>query len=280
VIEACPRCRADGWDGRTYCLTCGLRAAGVQPESPLARTGEKVEETWLRRPESQAIGEQFEESDRWSLYAEAEPSPTLPPGAYVDSDRNPYPTLAVVVGCSILGGSGWDLRANERCSLMFCPDRLEVVAESGEADNELAEIPYKEIEKLDVDGPGHVRTGGGFIGGGFGAPGAALGILEASVLNALTTRHKIVSVLSVQGAQGELFILHEGTTPKDLRIKLSPVFTLLRAGRRDASRPAHSAATLADEIGAQIRSLASLRDEGLLTDEEFEAKKTELLGRL
>jgi Short C-terminal domain len=30
----------------------------------------------------------------------------------------------------------------------------------------------------------------------------------------------------------------------------------------------------------QIRRLAELRDSGALTDEEFEAKKTELLGRI
>jgi uncharacterized membrane protein YeaQ/YmgE (transglycosylase-associated protein family) len=35
-----------------------------------------------------------------------------------------------------------------------------------------------------------------------------------------------------------------------------------------------------DQVTEQIRKLADLRDEGVLTDEEFEAKKKELLGRL
>jgi uncharacterized membrane protein YeaQ/YmgE (transglycosylase-associated protein family) len=35
-----------------------------------------------------------------------------------------------------------------------------------------------------------------------------------------------------------------------------------------------------DEVYAEIRKLSELRDEGALTDEEFQAKKTELLDRL
>ena len=40
------------------------------------------------------------------------------------------------------------------------------------------------------------------------------------------------------------------------------------------------AATTATEIAAAIETLAALRDKGFLTDEEFTAKKTELLARL
>ena len=46
--------------------------------------------------------------------------------------------------------------------------------------------------------------------------------------------------------------------------------------RRDAP-PAPSIAPTED-VADQIRRFASLRDEGLLTPEEFEAKKTQLLG--
>lgn len=42
-----------------------------------------------------------------------------------------------------------------------------------------------------------VRSGGGFFGGGFGMQGAAEGMLEASVLNALTTRHREYTLLTV-----------------------------------------------------------------------------------
>jgi uncharacterized membrane protein YeaQ/YmgE (transglycosylase-associated protein family) len=43
----------------------------------------------------------------------------------------------------------------------------------------------------------------------------------------------------------------------------------------------HAAQTqTSDDVTEQIRKLAELRDEGALTNEEFEAKKAELLGRL
>ena len=54
------------------------------------------------------------------------------------------------------------------------------------------------------------------------------------------------------------------------------------AARRHAAASRHAAggAGTASEIGAAIETLAALRDKGLLTDDEFTAKKTELLARL
>jgi len=46
------------------------------------------------------------------------------------------------------------------------------------------------------------------------------------------------------------------------------------------SQPAHSTAAPADDPLAQIERLAELRDKGVISDEEFNAKKTELMGRL
>jgi|SRR5580765_966486 uncharacterized membrane protein YeaQ/YmgE (transglycosylase-associated protein family) len=50
----------------------------------------------------------------------------------------------------------------------------------------------------------------------------------------------------------------------------------------EALRQQQSAAQIQrqDEIHAQIRKLSDLRDDGALTDEEFEAKKRELLDRI
>jgi hypothetical protein len=50
----------------------------------------------------------------------------------------------------------------------------------------------------------------------------------------------------------------------------------------DASAPAPTAdsATETPDIPEQIKQLGELRDSGLLTDAEFEAKKAELLDRM
>lgn len=47
-----------------------------------------------------------------------------------------------------------------------------------------------------------------------------------------------------------------------------------------SARAAGASAPAAPDIAEQIRKLGELRDQKLLTDEEFEAKKAELLGRL
>jgi hypothetical protein len=58
-----------------------------------------------------------------------------------------------------------------------------------------------------------------------------------------------------------------------------PAVQAQTASPAEAPIPAGGAST-ASEIGAAIETLAGLRDKGLLTAEEFSAKKSELLGRL
>jgi hypothetical protein len=48
----------------------------------------------------------------------------------------------------------------------------------------------------------------------------------------------------------------------------------------DPPSPAAIMAEITDSIIDQIRKRAELHEEGILTDEEFSAKKTELLSRL
>lgn len=47
------------------------------------------------------------------------------------------------------------------------------------------------------------------------------------------------------------------------------------AAQQAAPAPAESAA---DDLTAQLEALAKLRDQGILTDEEFAAKKAQILG--
>jgi hypothetical protein len=44
--------------------------------------------------------------------------------------------------------------------------------------------------------------------------------------------------------------------------------------------PPTAAASVVNDPVEQIRKLAELRDQGLLSEEEFQAKRTELLGRI
>jgi hypothetical protein len=62
------------------------------------------------------------------------------------------------------------------------------------------------------------------IGGGFGVQGALTGIAIAGLLNALTTRSEILTIVHVELVAGEFFALYGGAEPHALRISLSPAF--------------------------------------------------------
>ena len=193
-------------------------------------------------------------------------------GRQLDADY-----LAYLPAVIFLGGyaQGRELDVGKPYDVRFLESRLAVLP-SGRTDA-LIEVPYSEIEAVDIGGPGLVKSGGGFVGGGFGVTGAVEGLAIAAVLNAMTTRTKVKTVVRIQGTGCELFLLNMKTEPEALRIKLSRSLGAIReaqatrAGtqRHDASRPA----SLVRELG----KLASMLENGLLTREEFELLKTRLI---
>lgn len=66
-----------------------------------------------------------------------------------------------------------------------------------------------------------------------------------------------------------------------LGLLIGCVWALLRAGGFSTKQAQVTAPTITDaNVIEQIRELAALKGEGILTDDEFESKKQELLGRL
>jgi uncharacterized membrane protein YeaQ/YmgE (transglycosylase-associated protein family) len=114
---------------------------------------------------------------------------------------------------------------------------------------------------------------GSFLGGGIAAAfvgtdqssGDVFGILIGSILASI-----VILVLYRRYVQHRPITGPEAQQPPHERPHLG---TLLgrRPGR--AVPPPH------DDVSDQLRRLAELRDEGVLTDEEFEVKKAELLAR-
>jgi hypothetical protein len=77
-------------------------------------------------------------------------------------------------------------------------------------------------------------------------------------------------------AQGSLGPPPEGVVPAPA---YAPPVTLPGTSQTPTSPPAAIAAPESD-IPAQLEKLAALRDSGVITGEEFEAKKAELLSRM
>ena len=134
-------------------------------------------------------------------------------------------------GCIVLGGCGYRLSAGREVVVEFHHDLIAIyidsIALAGPAGADIR-ISYPELVGLQIDGPGSVSRGGGFIGGGFGFEGALEGIAIATVLNALTTRTKIHTFIQIASDSGEIFLHYGGLEPGALRMALSPVFLRLR----------------------------------------------------
>jgi hypothetical protein len=113
--------------------------------------------------------------------------------------------------------------------VLFLEDRL-VVSAHRQA-KVLAEVPYSQVEDVEIGGPGLVKTGGRFVGGGFGVTGAVEGMAIAAVLNTLTTRTSVKTVVRIQGTSCELFLLHTRLTPEQLRIAMSRPLGAIRSAR-------------------------------------------------
>jgi hypothetical protein len=163
-------------------------------------------------------------------------------------------------GCVVLGGCGYKLSAGSEATVDFYPDAIEFNAGSLVSD---ARITYAEIVSVQIDGPGTVSRGGGFIGGGFGFEGALEGIAIAGILNALTTRTKIHTFIQIVSDAGEVFLHYGRLEPGALRIAMSPIFLQLR--RLDHTY-----------IASRVQRLEALRQRDLIDDKELERLTAQL----
>jgi Short C-terminal domain len=138
-------------------------------------------------------------------------------------------------------------------------------------------VRYDTIQDLQVSGS-TVKSNARLFGGGFGVIGAAEGILAATVINTLTQRTKRYAVIRIVTRSAE-YVFSSGTRDGSaLALALTSVQVQIRKAQPAAqavpSAPQPSLGSVADEL----RKLASLRDEGILTQEEFAAAKAKLLG--
>jgi hypothetical protein len=134
-------------------------------------------------------------------------------------------------------------------------------------------VAYSEIEDVEIGGPGMVRSGGGFVGGGFGAVGALEGMAVASVLNALTNKTKITTIIRAQATTSELFLLWDRTNAR------AAPHRVVSASRRDPHHPDAADQKIGPSASpvAELSKLADMLQSGLLTRDEFDQLKTRLL---
>jgi hypothetical protein len=193
-------------------------------------------------------------------------------------------TLANLPQIIFLGGYAPEVELVVKATygLRFLKDRLAVF--SPNSLQQLATVLYRDIEDVEIGGPGVVKSGGGFTGGAVSTPGSVVGAVEsraiAVALNALTTRTKIKTVLRLQASATELFFLNTATEPEQLRIQLSSSLGAIRRSRQAAENSSsHHSPTVAISAVEELTRLASLLDSGLLTRNEFDVLKAQIIAR-
>lgn len=184
-------------------------------------------------------------------------------------------SLACLHQVTLVGGYAEDaaMVIGELYDARFLEDRFAMFA--AYSWEPCAEVPYSQVEHVEIGGPGLVKTGGGFVGGGFGAVGALEGMAIASILNALTTRTSITTIIRIQGTACEFFLLHTRSTPEKLRIEMSRALGAIRTARAGTVQEALPAQPMSPV--QELAKLAEMLQAGLLTREEFDRLKTRLL---
>lgn len=180
-------------------------------------------------------------------------------------------------GCRLITCAGITVTpdASSSWSLAFMEDRVALVPPLATTHDEVIDLGWEGLF-VEVEGAGQVTSGGGFIGGGFGLEGAAVGMLTATALNALTTSSQMDTVLHLQTARAEVYLFYGQLTPVALRRTLSPVFLRLR----QASASSAPASDDGGHVVDRLHKLADLLDRGLIDEGEFVRLKADLVGEV
>jgi RNA polymerase subunit RPABC4/transcription elongation factor Spt4 len=134
-------------------------------------------------------------------------------------------------------------------------------------------VDLESIIAIHVDGEGAFKTGGGWFGGGIGVAGALEGAALASIMNSLTTKVKIDCVFRIQCHDIDITFQILNRTPRQLRIDTTYINLAAQKKKHQVPVKNHTP----HSIASQIKELAELRDLGIITLEEFQNKKTQLL---
>lgn len=172
-----------------------------------------------------------------------------------------------------------------QCAVVF--DEREVVLSTGARGGAVVRIPFADLRGLQVAGRGEVVTvtDPGVVGGGFGTTmgGAAWGALKgaamAAVINDLlsVTRRDIETIVHCTWQGGQITLLNDELHPETLAAILDPVTRRIESSVPGAAHTDAPPDRESRDPAARLRQLASLREEGIISEEDFQAQKARLL---
>lgn len=183
----------------------------------------------------------------------------------------------VVRGIELAAAGGTRIPNGSECLIGFGDSGMKVAAEAEPASGD--DIPYAHVQALEATGT-TTRRSAGLIGGGFSLTGAAEGMLAATVINSLTTRRRINTILRIATISAEYLFVSDSIDSDRLRMFLIPIQPRIRAAQATAPSLVMSPPPASSSVADELTKLARLRDEGVLSEAEFTAAKTRLLAGL
>ena len=182
-------------------------------------------------------------------------------------------SIVFLRGCRLIACAGIAASPDEASAwcVAFTDDRVMLLPPLATSQEDAIDLGWEGL-LIEFEGAGQVTQGGGFIGGGFGLEGAAVGMLAATTLNAITSTSRMDTVLHMQTPQAEAYLLYGQLTPVDLRRNMASVFLRLR----QASRRSGTAAG-GGHVVDRLHKLADLLDRGLIDQDEFTKLKADLM---
>lgn len=177
-------------------------------------------------------------------------------------------------------GSGFSPSAGSAYNLSFLHDGIEVSEVKG--GERLTHVPYDSVYSLEVGGPGVQTSGGGWGGGGFGLAGFAVGVAAAGILNKVTTKTTVQTLLRITVASNstsvaEWMFLTAIDTPEAIDSVLRPITLQLEHRHRMASTSGQAQA--GQDTVTKLKELAQMKEDGLITQAEFDQLKADLMSQ-
>jgi len=191
---------------------------------------------------------------------------------------NPGDAESRQVDNMVLAASGGSrIRSGSSCTIYFEVDGITITPAMGQEPERLS---YAEVVALQITGS-TTRRNAGVIGGGFGLEGMAEGMMMAGVINMLSTRKEMYSVLRIATTSSEYVLVSHSVDHGVLNMMLTPVHPRIRTAQAKPAVSVNPAAPSATtSVADELTKLAKLRDDGVLTLTEFEQEKARLLRRV
>ena len=167
-----------------------------------------------------------------------------------------------------LGGSGNNFNKNAEIIVGHGKDGIYL----GDIDKkEHKTIAIKNITLFEISGEGTVTTNAGVVGGGFGVEGFIKGAVVAEIVNKATSKTTTNTFLRIMTSESELYFHTCEKEPAQLQILFSKVFVHINSSKNTKVN--------VTGISDELVKLHSLLKDGVLTQDEFDVAKRNLLER-